>query len=260
VTALGAADPSSSSQGTRNTPNQPSATIPQFKPGTVSISTFAYLFSELIQYSQSQVDNTGDLERRLEEVGRVLGGSLLELLHARSNIPASALPSAATPVGRGSNAYSRGSPLLYKSTPGIAYAPNVVTRYTRLLDILRFLYTTVWKYLFGKQATDLQQSNDNSDEYMISDDEAHLWMGRFVSVPKDMGSLNVYAFLAGVVQGVLEGAGFATTRVTAHFVPMKGAGGRGGREENRVTLLIKFDPSVMEREATLEKMESSKLL
>ena len=47
---------------------------------------------------------------------------------------------------------------------------------------------------------------------MISDDEDSLWMGKFVSVPKDMGSFNCHAFLAGIVRGVLDTAGFTTTR------------------------------------------------
>lgn len=149
------------------------------------MSTFAYVFSELVQYSQSQVNNTGDLERRLEEVGRCMGGMLIELLN------------------------SQGSSAVGGS---LGFVPVTLTRHTRLLDILRYIYTTVWKYLFGKQAQDLQQSNDNKDEYMISDDEAHLWMGKFVSVPKDMGSFNCHAFLAGIVRGVLDNAGFTTIR------------------------------------------------
>lgn len=156
------------------------------KEGTVPISTFAYVFSELVQYSQSRVDNTGDLERRLEEVGTCMGGMLIELLNS----------SGSSSIGGGS----------------LGLVPATLTRHTRLLDILRYIYTTLWKYLFGKQAKDLQQSNDNKDEYMISDDEANLWMGKFVSVPKDMGSFNCHAFLAGIIRGVLDSAGFTTTR------------------------------------------------
>lgn len=256
--------------GRRTSSTTPQTQIPSFKPGTVNLSTFSYLFSELIQYSQSRVDNTGDLERRLEEVGRVVGASLLELLHARNSIPPSGLPksldAAVDITASKSSKYSGGSPLLYQSQSGVRYAPNNVVRYTRILDILRFLYTTVWKYLFNKQATDLQQSNENSDEYMISDEEAHLWIGRYVSVPKDMGNLNVNAWLGGVVQGVLDGAGFRCVRVTAHFVPVQDTGVDGGEgqagqgRQQRVTLLIKFDPAVIERERELERAASSSLL
>lgn len=47
----------------------------------------------------------------------------------------------------------------------------------------------------------------NEDEYMISDNN-ELFMTKYTSVPKEMGSLNCNAFMAGVVKGVLDGAGF----------------------------------------------------
>lgn len=44
------------------------------------------------------------------------------------------------------------------------------------------------------------------DEYMISDYD--LFVNKYISVPKDMGALNCAAFVAGIVKGVLDGAGF----------------------------------------------------
>lgn len=44
------------------------------------------------------------------------------------------------------------------------------------------------------------------DEYMISDSD--LFVNKFISVPKDMGQLNCAAFVAGIVRGVLDSAGF----------------------------------------------------
>ena len=44
------------------------------------------------------------------------------------------------------------------------------------------------------------------DEYMISDFD--LFVTKYVSVPKEMGHLNCNAFVAGIVRGVLDGAGF----------------------------------------------------
>ena len=58
--------------------------------------------------------------RRLEDVGRGVGLRLLETLYHRE---------------RGGK------------------------RDTRLLDVLKFVHTTLWKYLFGRQARDLEQSN-----------------------------------------------------------------------------------------------------
>jgi hypothetical protein len=84
------------------------------------LSTFSYLFSELVQYCQSKVSNVGELERKLEEVGHGVGLRLLEIL---------------------------------------AYRERAGRRDTRLLDVLRFIHSTLWKYLFGRQAKDLEQSN-----------------------------------------------------------------------------------------------------
>lgn len=80
------------------------------------------------------------------------------------------------------------------------------------------------------------------DEYMISDFDLPLL--KFVSVPKDFHGLNCAAFAAGAVRGALAAAGFPA-RVTAHFVPVKG----GDPRKPKTTILIKFDASVMAREA-----------
>jgi trafficking protein particle complex subunit 5 len=44
------------------------------------------------------------------------------------------------------------------------------------------------------------------DEYMISD--VDLFVNKYISVPRDMGQLNCAAFVAGIVKGVVDSAGF----------------------------------------------------
>lgn len=169
----------------------------------VSLSAFSFLFSEMVQYSQTQVSNIGELERRLEDAGYSIGLRLLEMLCFRE---------------RNSK------------------------REIKLLDALKFVHSTVWKYLFGRQARDLEQSNAADDEYMISDSD--LFVNKFISVPKDMGQLNCAAFVAGIVRGVLDSAGFPA-RVTAHFVPVP------GQPRPKTTILMKFDASVLQRDSAL---------
>lgn len=70
----------------------------------VSLSAFAYLFSELVQYCQARVSNIGELERRLDEVGYGVGRRLLEVL---------------------------------------TYRERACRRETRLLDALKFVHSTV---------------------------------------------------------------------------------------------------------------------
>mmetsp|Transcript_22086 Transcript_22086/g.52809 ORF Transcript_22086/g.52809 Transcript_22086/m.52809 type:complete len:80 (+) Transcript_22086:655-894(+) len=78
---------------------------------------------------------------------------------------------------------------------------------------------------------------------MISDRD--LVVNRYISVPKDMGHLNCGgSFAAGIVKGVLEGAGFGC-RVSAHFVAVPGS------KKPKTTILMKFDEATMQREARL---------
>ncbi|KAI8000762.1 hypothetical protein LOK49_LG09G00859 [Camellia lanceoleosa] len=65
----------------------------------------------------------------------------------------------------------------------------------------------------------LEKGTEHEDEYMISEKE--LFVNRFISIPKDMGTFNYGAFVVGIVRGVLDGAGFLTM-VTAHFVLAEG--------------------------------------
>ncbi|XP_010545458.1 PREDICTED: trafficking protein particle complex subunit 5-like isoform X1 [Tarenaya hassleriana] len=200
----------------------------------VSLSAFAFLFSELVQYNQTQVDNIAELERRLEDAGYAVGARVLELLCHRE---------------KGNR------------------------RETRLLGILSFVHSTVWKVLFGKVADSLEKGTEDEDEYMISEKELlvnRLLSNSFVnckhsrndccvvdlrqtidkgwiftgSFPKDMGTFNSGAFAAGIVKGVLEGAGFPAV-VTAHFVPIE------GQQRPRTTILIKFSEEVLKRESSL---------
>ncbi|KNE69411.1 hypothetical protein AMAG_13775 [Allomyces macrogynus ATCC 38327] len=168
----------------------------------VSLSAFAFLFSELVQYSQKHVKGIQDLEKRLNLVGYRVGQRLLELLVFRD---------------RGSK------------------------RDVKLLNALLFINTNVWKALFGKPADSLEKSSEHDDEYMISDND--LVVNRYISIPKEMSQLNTGAFIAGIVEAMLDGSGFPA-RVTAHTVPVAGF-------PFRTTILIKFDAKVMDREKRL---------
>jgi hypothetical protein len=97
---------------------------------TVSLSMFAYLYSEIVQYHQNRVDSISELERKLEATGYGVGLRVLELLTFRT---------------------------------------KDYTRETSLMNMLQFVSTTAWKSLFGKAADSLERSIDHADEYMIVD-------------------------------------------------------------------------------------------
>jgi hypothetical protein len=178
--------------------------------GDVSLSAFAFLFSELVQYHQSRVASIGDLERRLEESGYSVGLRVLELFCFRDGT-------------------SKGA-----------------KRETRLLGVLQFVSTKVWKGLFGKDADSLERSMDNEDEYMIH--EQTPMTNTFISTPPTLGSLNVAAYISGIIAGCLNGASFPA-RVTAHTVKSES----GDASKDKTVFLLKFAPEVMERDAVFDR-------
>jgi hypothetical protein len=80
---------------------------------------------------------------------------------------------------------------------------------------------------------------------MISDNEP--LVNQYISVPREMNQLNCAAFVAGIVEGACDGAGFPA-RVTAHSV---GKGEEGELWPGKTVFLVKFQPEVVEREAYL---------
>eukprot|EP00531_Pseudo-nitzschia_arenysensis_P011612 CAMPEP_0116124882 /NCGR_PEP_ID=MMETSP0329-20121206/5519_1 /TAXON_ID=697910 /ORGANISM="Pseudo-nitzschia arenysensis, Strain B593" /LENGTH=206 /DNA_ID=CAMNT_0003618895 /DNA_START=38 /DNA_END=658 /DNA_ORIENTATION=+ len=183
----------------------------------ISLSSFAYLYSELVQYHQNRVDSISELERRLESSGYGVGLKMLEV---------------------------------------ISYRNREYKRETRLMNMLQFVSTQVWRSLFGKPADSLERSVENADEFMIVDNEP--LTSTFCSVPADFGQLSVDAYMSGIVAGVLTGAGFSA-RVTAHSVALE----EGERTSNsntslpprkeKAVFLVKFDKEVLDRDAAMDR-------
>jgi hypothetical protein len=115
-----------------------------------------------------------------------------------------------------------------------------------VVALLHFIKQNVWQHLFGRQADRLEKSTDaeKPDEYMIIDNEP--LVNQYISVPREMSQLNCAAFVAGVVEGVCDGADFPA-RVTAHTV------GEGEMWPGKTVFLVKFRSEVVEREAFLAK-------
>lgn len=170
------------------------------KSGQVSLSSFTFLYSEIIQYMQKQSSGIQDLEQKLNRLGYHMGLRISELVTLRE----------------GKNA----------------------KREIKLLNVLQFIHTTIWKTIFGKSADALERSQENTDEYMIID-HAPL-ITQFISVPRDMSQLSCSAISAGIIEAVLDGYQF-TANVTAHSVETDD-------HPDRTVFLIKFDPSVIQRE------------
>ncbi|GAA5876825.1 hypothetical protein JCM16303_006298 [Sporobolomyces ruberrimus] len=181
----------------------------------ISLGSWNYLFGEIVQYTQKQVSGISEFEKRLSILGYRIGTRLLELLPLRDS--------------------------LYPITSTLSRSPPPPSRHLRLLPILTYVHSNLYRYLFGKPADSLEKSTENVDEYMIGDDD--MVVTRSIVVPKEMKELSCAALVAGIVEAVLDGSGFPA-RVTAHSVPTQ-------QHPRRTVLLIKLDKGVLEREQAL---------
>ncbi|KAG6105050.1 hypothetical protein E4U31_001629 [Claviceps sp. LM219 group G6] len=179
------------------------------KTAEISQASFAYIFSEMVTYAQRRVKGIQELEQRLNTQGHPIGLKLLDLL-------------------------------LYREPPRSQLRPLTI------IALLHFIKQNVWQHLFGRQADRLEKSNnpDTPDEYMIIDNEP--LVNQYISVPREMSQLNCAAYVAGVVEGVCDGADFPA-KVTAHTV------GEGDMWPGKTVFLVKFRGEVVEREAFLGK-------
>lgn len=196
----------------------------------LSQASFAYLFSEMVSYAQKRVTGISDLEKR-----------------SASPLPPFSPPS--TDPRRRNRLNIQGHPIGVKLLDLllIREPPRSQARPLTIVALLHFIKGAVFQHLFGRAADGLERSSDATtpDEYLIIDNEP--LVNAYVSVPREMDKLSCAAFVAGIVEGVCDGAAFPA-RVTAHSV--------GGKEEGemwpgKTVFLVKFQGEVLEREALL---------
>lgn len=178
------------------------------KGAETSLSSFAYMFNTIITYHHAKSGSVSDIETRLNQAGYPIGIKLLDLL-------------------------------LYRQPPRSA------TRPTRILDLLQFIHTTLWRALFSRSADALEQSTSKKNEYMIIDNEPVV--NTYISIPKEMSQLNCAAFVAGIIEGMCDVAGFGTDGVSAHW-----AGEGDEMWPGKTIFLLRFKETIIEREEALK--------
>ena len=119
----------------------------------------------------------------------------------------------------------------------VAFRERPGRREGGVVPMLQFASSSMWTVLFGRPADALEKSTDKAHAYMIRDDEP--LVSSFISVPKDMSRFNPASFMAGILRGVLDSAGFPCT-VQAVTLAAEGGGPR-----DRTVFLVTFDESVM---------------
>ncbi|OAQ71327.1 SPP30 protein [Pochonia chlamydosporia 170] len=178
------------------------------KAAELSQANFAYLFSEMVVYAQRRVKGVQELEHRPNTQGHPIGLKLLDLL-------------------------------LYRQPPRSQLRP------LSIISLLDFIKQIVWQHLFGRQADRLEKSidPDTPNQYRIIDNKP--LVNQYISVPREISGLNCAAFVAGVVEGVCEGADFPASvmAVTVGEVMLPG----------KTVVRVNFRDEVVEREGFLGK-------
>ncbi|KAI6651735.1 hypothetical protein LOD99_4983 [Oopsacas minuta] len=133
----------------------------------VNLSAFAFLFSEIVQYSHQRVSSVPELQDKLSEMGQRIGRSLIDLTFHREK------------HGK---------------------------RETRIVNILVFIKSSLWRNLFGKEADGIERAVDFENTYYLIEKEA--LVNKYISVPQEKGSFNAAYFSAGIIEGFLRGSLF----------------------------------------------------
>ncbi|CDJ43352.1 transport protein particle component Bet3 domain-containing protein, putative [Eimeria tenella] len=97
----------------------------------VSLSSFSFLFSEMVQYSLNAAKKGYRMEDRLHEMGLRIGYKVLEL---------------------------------------VAFRERAAKREIRIVSFLSFVASAVWRCLFGR-SMELLRAQDTELEYMLNDKE-----------------------------------------------------------------------------------------
>ncbi|VDD90575.1 unnamed protein product [Enterobius vermicularis] len=162
----------------------------------VNLSSFALLFAEMVRYASNHSNTVGELQDKLADYGKFVGSRLVDVIVLREK----------------------------------GYRREI-----KLLNMLMFVKSTVWKNLFNKEADKLERSNDDPCQYLLIEKEP--LVNTYISVPRDKNSLNCASFTAGIIEAVLKASNFPC-KVNAFW-------------HNGTTYMIQFDKSVIARENTL---------
>lgn len=92
---------------------------------------------------------------------------------------------------------------------------------------------------------------------MITDNDPLI--SQYISVPAEIGSFNPGALVAGIMEGVCDGAGFATVGGRGVGVSAHWSQDEGDRKvwPGKTVFLIRFAPEVLEREEILGRGSGS---
>lgn len=160
----------------------------------VSLSALAFLYMEIVRRHFRASSTLPQVERALNSMGYPIGARVLALESLRANFSHSVASSGKS---------------------------NTATRLSANVDVLHFVTGPIWQSLFGKPADSLERSTDNPNNYLVVDNDPLFTRHIANGIPQEYASLNCEAFVAGILEGILDAA-YCKCEVSAHALPSQG--------------------------------------
>ena len=110
-------------------------------------------------------------------------------------------------------------------------------RELKIVNMLQFVHNNLWKHLFNKNADGIQKSTEDKYEYRIIENTPIV--NRFIS--QRSNSSNIVSFIAGIIEGFLNSAGFKC-KVTSYFLDSNDG------NTGKTFYIIKFDKDVIDKD------------
>ena len=194
----------------------------------VSMSAYLFILLEFIKTIVIDIDDTNHSEI-LSQLGQDVGIRLYELVNFKLLNPKKVTLNNSASVEK-LDGYKYTNDAANKSTLNISQVPNSEELYryisTSSIDLqesgviknlkhldfvklLQFIQDTLWEYMFGKKADDIQKINTDNTSYAVIDNEPLI--SSLVLTSK------VNEFICGVIKGVVESANFKCESVNTQI-------------------------------------------
>lgn len=110
------------------------------------------------------------------------------------------------------------------------------------VEMLKFIHSSVWKYLFGKTADSLEKAKDSEVEYMIKD-----YSPSYMRCVSEYSHYSAASFMVGVIKGMLNSGGFECN-VTYQTLFYEEKNGERKSLYPQTVWIIEFSSNVITRE------------
>lgn len=198
----------------------------------VSMSAYLFVLLEFIKTIVTDIDNTNH-SKVLGDIGYDVGIRIYELVNFKLLNPKKPVSTKSTMMEKMSN-YKYVDDLSNGSTLNISQVPSSEEMYSYIsassidleesgvinnlkhlsfITLLQFIQDTVWKYMFGKKADDIQKINEDDSSYAIIDNEPLI--ASLVLPAK------VNEFICGIIKGVVESANYKCESVNTQILEDK---------------------------------------